>query len=385
MLEYLIDPDAVAEMLAPYPTLTGLAQQMRLRPSDAHPDTRWRVGWTRFAAFLAKGAGASDPHPRLRIIENAMTVSPRQQFVSTTSEPDHLSALAELLLVDALDQAGFIFHDLPLDPTARRTNALPDVMGTMPGLGTVCVEVYQPRDELVRAAYAEELHDAVELADLPVGYVSGLSWSSSQGVGALPGARVRHQRIASWLAGLAELVRSAPSGSEVEAAFRDDEAGIACDVRLSAIEAWDNPGQRPYRQTVGSWGEMWSMPAHAASVASRLESKGNRRQAVSRLADQRLLIIDCSAMRSFWDLAISPHPPSIDIMCDALEERRDSIMRGLDGLVMWAPYILAGERRRVVLAAQETSPELITALAGVAWEPIVARGRLTRLDSGTSH
>jgi len=72
-------------------------------------------------------------------------------------------------------------------------------------------------------------------------------------------------------------------------------------------------------------------------------------------------------------------------MCDALEERRDSIMRGLDGLVMWAPYILAGERRRVVLAAQETSPELITALAGVAWEPIVARGRLTRLDSGTSH
>jgi integrase len=302
-----------------------------------------------------------------------MTVSARQQFVSTTSEPDHLSALAELLLVDALDQAGFIFHDLPLDPTARRTNALPDVMGTMPGLGSVCMEVYQPRDELARAAYAEELHDAVELADLPAGYVSGLSWSSSQGVGGLPGARVRHQRIASWLAGLAELVRSVPRGDEVEAVFRDDEAGITCDVRLTAIEAWDDPDQRPYRQTVGSWGEMWSMPAHAASVASRLESKGNKRQAVSRLADQRLLIVDCSAMQSFWDLAISPHGPSIDVMCDALEERRDSIMRGLDGLIMWAPYIPAGELRRVVLAAEETSCTVTGALAGVAWEPTAAR------------
>lgn len=193
MLEYLIDPGALAETLAPYPTLSGLAQQMRLRPSKAQPNTRWRIGRTRFAAFLAKAARASDPHPRLHILENAMAVSPRQQFVSTTSEPDHLSALAELLLVDTLGQAGFVFHDLPLDPTAHRTNALPDIMGTLPGLGTVCVEVYQPRDELARAAYAEELHDAVELADLPAGYVSGLSWSSGRGAVALAGARVRHR------------------------------------------------------------------------------------------------------------------------------------------------------------------------------------------------
>lgn len=385
MLTYLIDPGAVAEMLAPYPTLSDLARQMRLRPSKAHPDTCWRIGRTRLAALLAKYSRASDPHPRLRIIENAMTVSPRQQFVSTASEPDHLSALAELLLVDALDQAGLLFHHLPLDPTARRANALPDVTGTLPGLGTVCLEVYQPRDELARAAYAGELHDAVELADLPVGYVAGLSWSTSRGVVALPSARVRSRRIASWLAELGDSLRSAAEGSEIEAAFRDDEAGIACEVTLSSITIWDDPLQAPFRRTESSWGGMWSMLDHAASVANRLESKGNRRQAVSRLADQRLLIVDCSTMRSFWDLAISPHVPSIEVMCDALDERRDPIMRGLDGLAMWAPYVPSGELRRVVLAAEETSPMLTAALAGGAWEPTVARGRLVRLDTGTSH
>ena len=69
-------------------------------------------------------------------------------------------------------------------------------------------------------------------------------------------------------------------------------------------------------------------------------------------------------MRSFWDLAISPFPPSIDVMCDALDERRDAIMRGLDGLIMWAPYVTFGELRRVVLAAMETSPILTAAMAG---------------------
>jgi hypothetical protein len=384
VLEYLIDPDAVVTMLAPYPTLSGLAHQLRLRPSSAHPNTRWRLTRTRFGVFLAKAARATDPHARLRILENALTVSPRHQFISTSSEPEHLSALAELLLVDALSTSGFCFHDLPIDPAARRQHArLPDVMGTLPSLGTVCLEVYQPRDDLARAAYADELKDALEFADLPLDYVTGLSWTlgAPQASGTpSPGAHERHRRIMQWIEELIEQLPTAKAGAAVASTFRDQEAGVVCKATFSRVERWDDPSRAPHRQTVASWGGSWGMAAHANSVASRLESKGTRRQAGSRVADKRLLIVDCSTMRSFWDLALSPHGPSIDVMCDAINERYESITRGLDGLLMWAPYVPLGELRRVVLAAQETPPALTTALAGAPWGPMVVRGSLARLD-----
>jgi hypothetical protein len=69
-------------------------------------------------------------------------------------------------------------------------------------------------------------------------------------------------------------------------------------------------------------------------------------------------------------------------MCGALEERRDSIMLGLDGLVIWAPNVVSGELRRVVLAAAETSPILTAALAGGARAPTAARGKFIRSDTG---
>ena len=151
---------------------------------------------------------------------------------------------------------------------------------------SACVEVYQPRDDLSRTAYAAGAARC-RRASGPASRLRGRTLLVVEPRRSVPACGEPAAQTHSIMADRARRIGAgACVGGEIEATFRDDDAGIACEVRLSAIAPWDDSGQAPYRQTVSSWGEMWSMLDHAASVASRLESKGNRRQAVSRLADQ---------------------------------------------------------------------------------------------------
>ena len=48
--------------------------------------------------------------------------------------------------------------------------------GSIVGIGTVCFEIYQPRDESPVMAYLSELQDAIDLADVPWHYMASIFW-----------------------------------------------------------------------------------------------------------------------------------------------------------------------------------------------------------------
>ncbi len=152
MLDYLHNSDKVEILLSPFPCLAGRARGLRTRTSKSHPESPWRVCGSRFSAFLAHCCRADDPSARLDALESGLSVKCVDGLTQTAAEDHFLSKLAEQLLVAALAECGFQWHELPRETQTGRQR-LPDVTGTLPGVGTISLEVFQPSDESVLGVY----------------------------------------------------------------------------------------------------------------------------------------------------------------------------------------------------------------------------------------
>lgn len=373
-LRYLYSPDSVDALLSHYPALRACAAQVAVQSSSAHPSSTWKVARTRFGAFLAQASLNDDPHPRLRQLEAGVAAGPTETLASTRCEDQFIPAVARQLVLAALADVGFHYRELPHVEAGRKKS--PDVMGDLPGVGSVSIEVFQPADDRALTAYAAELHDAFRLADLPWSYCTGLSWQRPR-IPLHPGAKVpmklRHARINALLEEARARLQAAEDTQDIELTFTDD-VGLRCTVNLTGVEPWISWQAPPWRPVCQSWlGPGWNSLFEADRVAERLARKGSRRQAQGRAADLHALIVDCGALIMSWDISITPHAPTVASLRDAIEKRRDTILAGLDGIVVWAPHILPGDERRLVGWMGEVPAALLSALQGSAADGSASR------------
>jgi hypothetical protein len=378
LLEYLLDIDAVGTMLAPYPSLRAYLGGLRTADSKAHPGSRWRVGNSRLCAFLARASRAENPNSKLRIVATALAATSHRTFSNAVAEDEFGPRLAQLLLVAALADSGFDFHTLPAASPKR-----PDVTGTFPGLGTLSAEVYKPFDEPSTDAYRSELCDGIELADVPWSYLADISWHTRPNRSCVRDRsyRERHRRIRDTVNVLFPKDGARYVDPSVSVRCADDELGLSATVRLVNVEPWPSPACGPSRGTIMGWNNApWSMETHADAVANKITNKALLEQAQSRVADWRLLVVDCSTLSSAWDLSLTPDSHTIDALCSAVGSRQDEFPPGLNGIVVWNPNIWPGEARRVVAATEDVPRELLDALAGCRWKCFRSASGLLRSD-----
>ncbi len=232
-------------------------------------------------------------------------------------------------------------------------------------------------------AYIRELNDAIDLADLPWGYTASVYWRSgrkAEDPRLQQSARKRHQHIEHVVCQLSEGLGKNHQDDYVRLVFRDDVADLDADIELSHITRWERPEESPGRLIVTSWGHWpWNVEANAARVAEKLARKRRKGQAQSRQAGTRVLVVDCSCLKSYWDLALSPDDRTIGAYCDAVESQLDCILVDLDGVVLWAPYVPLGEPKRLIAASTGLPQTLLAALSGCPWP--ASGSRLARCRS----
>jgi len=308
-------------------------------------------------------------------LEAAFAVTTVPGIVGTTSEEEFNDKLAELLVKAALARSGFCFRSLP-----ALTMRKPDVEGELPGVGTICLEVYKPCDDPAKSAYMSELTDAVELADVPLDYVAFIDWSEAPSrPRPLPtrSYQDRHRLIDD---AVSRLFDSASAGSVAATSCIDPGAGLQADIRLAGIASWADPAVPFERATNRVWADPpWIVENDADAVANKIVNKAGQGQAESRQADCSLLVVDCSSLRLTFDLSLSPDQRTIRALCSSLGLREAELPQGLTGVVVWNPYVDWGDPRRVVAATGGVPQPVLNALAGCPWDGLLgAHGLLAR-------
>jgi hypothetical protein len=344
------------------------------------PDSAWRAVRTRLGAFFANATGALDPGPRLALLEASASANADVRRIRGTPDESEFSAkLAQLLFIGALHQAGFEFHELP-----KRSGHKPDVTGTLLGVGSVSAEVYKPVDEATFEAYRAELSDALRLADVGWSYTADISWRTNPVTARLPDRsyKDRHLRITSVLDHLLSPARNASQAESYVATLPEEDLGLAATVRITNLTPWRSPRLDPTRLVIMGWNNnSWSLEASAYALANKIINKARQEQALSRHADCRILAVDCSTLRTTWDLTLTPDGRSIAVVCDAIAQRLGELPNALSGVVLWNPYVGPGQTRRVVAATRGVPARLYDALAGCEWGPLREEAGVLRLDS----
>lgn len=393
MGRYLYDHRRVGSLLAPYQRLSAAFGSLRPRGSQAHPNSDWRTADTCLLAFLSRASTTTNPpHARLQALESALSTDwgasrDASDLLRTRDSVRFLSSIAEALTLHSLVKSGFRFHNLPLAVAAKgHTKPPADITGNLPDVGTLSVEVYQPKDDIAYRAYMEDLDNALDLADVAWSYTSGVSWTvADRSRNRFVAPPLKHRQTTTETC-LQQLWSHMPNnGGEACTTMDDPDIGLRADVTLSDVTSWTDPEVLPGRARCEGWSfGLWNVEAFAESVAGRLAGKSRKGQASRRAADLCLLMVDCTALRSFWDLCLTPDARTIGALCDAIEAQLHRVSKDLDGLLVVGPYVPRGEARRLVAASANLPQRLLDAVAGCQWSPAQATPNLVRLASGSA-
>lgn|GEM_PF-6313745 len=378
MSRFLFNESRMRSTLSPYERLSATIDDLRSRPSEAHPESDWRTADTCFSAMLSRASATSaDPHPRLRALELPLSTQwgdsrDGADLLRTRDSVRFLSCLAEALTLHSLLEGGFAFVSPP--PSANvdsKSKTPPDITGTLAGIGVLAVEVYQPKDEIAYRGYMEDLQNLLDLADVGWSYTAGISWTISDRSRSGRTAPKREIRERHTEACLREIMAQVEEGRDTAATVLEEGSiGLRAEIDVRDIQPWTDPDQIPDRNRCEGWSfGPWNAEAYADSIARRVAVKSRKRQASRGDADLRVLVVDCSAVRPYWDLALQPDVRMTASLCAALEARAGSIDRQLDGFLLLAPYVPLGQARRLVLASADLPRELFDVLAGCSWEP----------------
>ena len=101
-------------------------------------------------------------------------------------------------------------------------------------------------------------------------------------------------------------------------------------VTLTQVQPWANGTTEPARAAATGWnGQPFSEELNAAATVEKIVRKANKRQAQSRVADHSVLVVDCSGLRSYWDLGNLAVPADHRCVCKGAAWPSSRSPRGL--------------------------------------------------------